>query len=145
MDLIVGIDLGTTNSLIGAMESGFPLLLADGEGRRLTPSVVHFPEKDEPLVGWPALRMRAIAPGRTIYSIKRFMGRRGEEISAEEAEVDYSLVRPKGKPVAVEVAGKRYRPEEISALILAKLKGDAESALGCEVRRAVVTVPAYFQ
>ena len=95
-------------------------------------------------MGWPRARMRAIAPARTIYSIKRFMGLRGDEFPRRRREVDYSLVRPKGKPVAVEVAGKRYRPEEVSALILAKLKADAESALGCEVTRAVITVPAYF-
>lgn len=130
MDDIAGIDLGTTNSLIGIMESGFPLLLADADGERLLPSVVSFPKTGEALVGWPATRTRALHPAETIYSIKRFMGLRGEELRRALRDVDYSL--------------GEHSPEEISALILRKLKANAEAALGREIKRAVITVPAYF-
>ena len=144
MDLIVGIDLGTTNSLIGVMEAGFPILIADENGARLTPSVVHFPAKGEPLVGTPAARMRVLKPADTIYSIKRFMGVRGDELRESDADVSYALERKAGKAVGVNTGARSYSPEEISALILAKLKSDAEAALGHSVSRAVITVPAYF-
>ena len=144
MDDIVGIDLGTTNSLIGVMEAGFPILLADANGERLTPSVVHFPTQGEVVVGAPAARMRAAAPNETIYSVKRFIGRRSEEVTDEEIDVAYSLVRRRGKPLRVCVAGRELLPEEISAHVLAKLKRDAEMALGRPISRAVITVPAYF-
>jgi molecular chaperone DnaK len=146
--MIVGIDLGTTNSLIGVMESGFPVLLADAEGRRLTPSVVHFPaDGSAPLVGVAAARMRLLEPARTIYSIKRFIGARGGEESTtlDAARVSYDVAAtPPGAPVRVRVDEREYRPEEISAYILRKLKADAERALGHPVSRAVITVPAYF-
>ena len=125
MNEIVGIDLGTTNSLIGVMDAGFPILLADKDGARLTPSVVHFPSEGVPLVGRPATRMRSANPQQTVYSIKRLMGLRGKTVGIAAQDRDYS-------------------PEEISALILSKLKADAEAALGHEINRAVVTVPAYF-
>jgi len=144
MSDIVGIDLGTTNSLIGVMEAGFPILLADSEGRRLTPSVAHFPKEGEPLVGAPAGRMREIHRQETVYSIKRFIGRRSEEVATEELDVAYKLVRRKGKFVSVRIGNREYKAEEISALILQKLKRDAETALGKTVSRAVITVPAYF-
>jgi molecular chaperone DnaK len=144
MEEIVGIDLGTTNSLIGVMEAGFPILLADANGERLTPSVVHFPEEGEPLVGRPASRMRALKPNQTIYSVKRFMGLRGNELSESDPDVSYEFVRQKGKSVAVRIGQRSYRPEEISAHILQKLKRDAEAALGHAASRAVITVPAYF-
>lgn len=144
MNDIVGIDLGTTNSLIGVMEAGFPILIADANGERLTPSVVHFPVQGEPVVGRPALRIRAIKPAETIYSIKRFIGRRSEEIEPDELEVTYRLVRRKGQMVRVRAHDREYKPEEISALILGKLRADAAAALGREVSRAVITVPAYF-
>jgi molecular chaperone DnaK len=144
MEEIVGIDLGTTNSLIGVMEAGFPILLADANGGRLTPSVVHFPEEGEPLVGRPASRMRALKPKQTIYSVKRFMGLRGNELSESDPDVSYEFVRQKGNSVAVRIGQRSYKPEEISARILQKLKGDAEAALGHPVSRAVITVPAYF-
>src|SRR5437764_10675067 len=144
MNEIVGIDLGTTNSLIGVMDAGFPILLADKNGARLTPSVVHFSNKDEPLVGQPAARMRALKPTRTIYSIKRFMGLRGDELREKDADVSYQLERKSGKAVRVLTKERAYSPEEISGFILGKLKGDAEAALGHEVSRAVITVPAYF-
>jgi len=144
MNDIVGIDLGTTNSLIGVMEAGFPVLLADQNGERLTPSVVHISEIGESLVGSPALRMRAVKPESTIYSIKRFVGLRAGDVRDEDLDVDYRLVRRKGQPLRIQVAGREYAPEEVSALILKKLKRDAERALGREVSRAVITVPAYF-
>ncbi len=145
MSDIAGIDLGTTNSLIGIMEAGFPILLADENGERLTPSVVHFRDGDEPLVGRAAARMRALSPADTIYSAKRFIGMRGDELRAEEdAEFSYALARVAGQPVRLRAAGRDYRPEEISAFVLRKLKRDAENALGREVSQAVITVPAYF-
>lgn len=144
MSDIVGIDLGTTNSLIGVMEAGFPLLLADAEGQRLTPSVVHFGEDGEALVGRTAARMRALNPANTVSSIKRFIGLRGDELRKGDAEVGYELLRATARPVRVRAAGRDYATEEISAMILRKLKSDAEAALGRSVSRAVITVPAYF-
>ena len=144
MDLIVGIDLGTTNSLIGVMEAGFPILIADKNGARLTPSVVHFPTEGRPLVGHPAVRMRALKPAETVYSIKRFMGLRGDELRESDVDVSYPLERTRGQAVRVNTGGRSYLPEEVSALLLEKLKSDAEAALGHSVSRAVITVPAYF-
>jgi molecular chaperone DnaK len=139
--MIVGIDLGTTNSLIGAMDAGFPILLADGEGERLTPSAVHFPTNGEPLVGRTASRMRAVDPASTVYSVKRFMGRR---VGEEADDVGYALAGEPGAPVRIRIREREYAPEEISALVLKKLRADAERALGGEITRAVITVPAYF-
>jgi molecular chaperone DnaK len=144
MDPIVGIDLGTTNSLIGVMDSGFPILIADANGARLTPSVVLFAKDDAPLVGQPAARMRALKPAETIYSIKRFIGLRGDELRGDDADVSYAIERRKGQPVRVIANDRVYSPEEVSAQILQKLKADAERALGRAVGRAVITVPAYF-
>jgi len=144
MDEIVGIDLGTTNSLIGVMDAGFPILIADENGARLTPSVVHFRTDGSPLVGEPAARMRSLKPAQTVYSIKRFMGLHGDDLRAGDEHVSYELERKPGKPVRVIAAGKEHSPEEISAQILGKLKGDAEAALGHPISRAVITVPAYF-
>jgi molecular chaperone DnaK len=144
MNDIVGIDLGTTHSLIGVMEAGFPILLADGNGERLTPSVVHFQTAGEPLVGSAARRMRSVRPEATIYSVKRFIGLRGEDILPEELPSGYRIVRQTGQPLRIEVAGRRFAPEEISALVLRKLKRDAEAALQRPVSRAVITAPAYF-
>ena len=141
-DLIVGIDLGTTNSLVGAMDAGFPILLADAEGQRLTPSVVYFPEQGEPLVGRAAEQWRTREPGRTISSVKRLMGTRAGEV--DTADLSYRVAGAKGGPASVVVGETVRSPEEISALILGKLKADAERALGQPVTRAVVTVPAYF-
>ena len=145
MSKIVGIDLGTTNSLVGVMDAGFPVLIADGEGRRLTPSVVHFPgEGQTPLVGIAAKRIRALHPRETVSSIKRFMGRRGSELSREEMIINYPVAGSGNEPVRVELAGRAWSPEEISAEILKKLKADVEASLGEPVNRAVITVPAYF-
>ncbi len=139
--MIAGIDLGTTNSLIGVMDAGFPVLLADADGERLTPSVVHFPESGEPLVGRTAARMRALDPAHTVYSIKRFVGRR---IGEEADDVSYALAGQRGAPARVRIREREFSPEEISSLILRKLKADAERALGHSIKRAVITVPAYF-
>ena len=133
--MIVGIDLGTTNSLIGAMDSGFPVLFADPSGRRLTPSVVYFPEGGEPVVGYEALHHGEEA----VSSVKRLMGRR-----VGESEAHRNIVGTAGEPVRLRVGGMTVSPEEVSALILKKLKLDAERKVGCTVDRAVITVPAYF-
>ncbi len=145
MSKIVGIDLGTTNSLVGVMDAGFPVLVADAEGRRLTPSIVHFPgEGQPPLVGVAAKRIRGLKPKQTVSSIKRFMGRRGSEISREEMIVGYPVAGAGNEPVRVEMPGRAWSPEEISAEVLKKLKADVERSLGETVSRAVITVPAYF-
>ena len=144
MEDIVGIDLGTTNSLIGIMDAGFPVLIAGKEGARLTPSVVHFPEEGEACAGAAALHQRALRPESTIYSVKRFMGRRGEEITEEDAAVAYRIARPPGQPVRLLIGSREHTPEEVSAAILKKLKADAERAMGRALSRAVITVPAYF-
>src|SRR5438105_9386 len=115
MSLIVGIDLGTTNSLIGAMDAGFPVLIADADGERLTPSVVHFPRTGEPIVGRAAARLRAIEPDATIYSAKRFIGHRVGEVPAD---VSYALAGAPGMPVKFRVRDREVSPEEIAALIL---------------------------
>src|SRR5690349_12088216 len=122
MSDIVGIDLGTTNSLIGVMEAGFPILLADAEGARLTPSVVHFPADGEPIVGRAAVRTRVLKPADTVYSIKRFIGVRGDELRESDAEVSYELIRKKGQPVQVKAGGRSLTPEAVSSLVLKKLK-----------------------
>jgi molecular chaperone DnaK len=141
--MIVGIDLGTTNSLIGVMEAGFPILLANpADGERLTPSVVHFPAHGDPLIGAAARRIRALEPENTVYSIKRFMGRRAGEEAADD--VPYRLAGRPGTPVRVSIRGREYSPDEISALILGRLKRQAEAVLETAVTRAVITVPAYF-
>ena len=144
MSDIVGIDLGTTNSLIGVMEAGFPILLADQEGHRLTPSVVYLPDEGAPLVGRPASRMRILKPEATVYSVKRFIGLRSENLPPNEDDVSYRLQRRKGDWLRIQAGGHTYLPEEISAFILRKLKQDAEVALGRCVSRAVISVPAYF-
>jgi molecular chaperone DnaK len=145
MNKIVGIDLGTTNSLVATVDSGIPFVIADTEGRRLTPSVVHFPGRDSaPVVGHPANRVRVLKPAETVYSVKRFMGRRGAEIEREEMLVTYPVTGEGAEPVSVAIHGRSYSPEEISAEILKKLKLEAETTLGEAVTRAVITVPAYF-
>lgn len=145
MNKIVGIDLGTTNSLIATVDSGIPFVIADAESRRLTPSVVHIPSLDaEPVVGHPANRVRVIKPAETVYSVKRFIGRRGSEILPEERSVTYPLDTAGGGAARIPIHGKEFSPEELSAEVLKKLKRDAESYFGEPVTRAVITVPAYF-
>ena len=141
---VIGIDLGTTNSVVSVLEGGEPKVLANQEGNRLTPSVVAFTEQGETLVGEQAKRQAVTNPKNTVYSIKRFMGRRHSEVSAEEKIVPYSVVGGSEDYVQVEATGETYKPPEISALVLRKLKEAAESYLGHKVNRAVVTVPAYF-
>src|SRR5436190_12823697 len=142
---IVGIDLGTTNSLVATVDSGIPFVIADPEGQRLTPSVVHIPGADaEPVIGHKANRVRVLKPSETVYSVKRFMGRRGADIPREEMLVTYPVQGEGAGPVTIPLHGRNWLPEEISAEILKKLKRDAETSLGEPVSRAVITVPAYF-
>ena len=145
MNRIVGIDLGTTNSLVATVDSGIPLVIADADGQRLTPSVVHFPGPDaEPIVGHKANRVRVLKPVETVYSVKRFIGRRGAEISQEEMLVTYPIQGESSGPVTFDIHGRAYTPEEVSAEVLKKLKRDAETYFGEPITRAVITVPAYF-
>ncbi len=141
---IIGIDLGTTNSVVSVMEGGEFKVIANQEGHRITPSVVAFTDKGDRLVGELARRQAALNPSRTIYSIKRFMGRRHNEVQEEEKLVPYKITGGPNELVKVEIDGKDYTPPEISAMVLRKLKEAAESYLGYTVRKAVVTVPAYF-
>jgi molecular chaperone DnaK len=145
MSKIVGIDLGTTNSLVATVDSGIPFVIADANGQRLTPSVVHFSSANsEAIVGHEANRMRVVKPAETVYSVKRFIGRRGAEILPEEKSVTYPLNCDGGGTTTIPIRGKNYSPEEISAEVLKKLKRDAENYFGDAVTRAVITVPAYF-
>jgi molecular chaperone DnaK len=140
----IGIDLGTTNSVVAITEGDKPLIIANEEGGRTTPSVVAFTEKGERLVGQVAKRQRVTNPENTIYSIKRFMGRRFNEVPEEIKQVPFKVKADKGGNVVVEAFGKSYNPPEISAIILQKLKKAAEDYLGEKVTKAVITVPAYF-
>jgi molecular chaperone DnaK len=145
MSKIVGIDLGTTNSLVATVDSGIPFVIADANGQRLTPSVVYFPAANaEPIVGHEANRVRVLKPAETVYSVKRFMGRRGAEISDEDKSVTFPVNAENSGAVTIPIHGKNYSPEEISAEVLKKLKRDAENYFGEPITRAVITVPAYF-
>ncbi|MCB2178487.1 molecular chaperone DnaK [bacterium] len=146
MSKIIGIDLGTTNSVVSVMEGGDPTVITTAEGSRLVPSVVGFTKNGERLVGQTAKRQAVINPENTVFSIKRFMGRRYDEVEAERKMVPYEVVKgPNGDArVKIPVTGKEYSPQEISAMVLAKLKADAEAYLGEPVTQAVITVPAYF-
>lgn len=140
---IIGIDLGTTNSVVAVVEGGEAKVIQNAEGNRLTPSVVAFTDKGE-LVGEPAKRQAVTNPKRTVYSIKRFMGRRHNEVESEEKMVPYEIVGSAGEYVKIGIDGQQYTPQEISAKTLRKLKEAAESYLGHKVNKAVITVPAYF-
>ena len=144
MGKIIGIDLGTTNSCVAVMEGGEPSVINNPEGGRTTPSVVAFTKNDERLVGQPAKRQAVTNPQKTIFSIKRFMGRMFNEVGTELEEVPYQVEKKKGGNLAVKVDDKEYTPPEISAMILQKLKQMAEEHLGTTVTDAVITVPAYF-
>src|SRR5215813_8980364 len=144
MSKIIGIDLGTTNSVVAVMEGGQPKVLTNALGARTTPSVVGFTDKGERLVGQIARHQQVTNPRNTIYSIKRFMGRRHNEVSSEEKLVPYSVVGGSDELVKVKVRDKDYTPPEISAMILQDLKKTAEDYLGEKVTAAVITVPAYF-
>jgi molecular chaperone DnaK len=143
MSKIIGIDLGTTNSVVAVMEGGEPVVIPNAEGNRTTPSVVAFTEKGERLVGQVAKRQAITNPENTVFSIKRFMGRRYSEVSEEMKMVPYEVVE-EGNDVRVVARGKQYSPPEISAMILQKLKQAAEDHVGAKIDRAVITVPAYF-
>ncbi len=144
MAKVIGIDLGTTNSVVAVMEGGEPVVIPNAEGARLTPSVVAFTKDGERLVGQVAKRQAITNPENTIFSIKRFMGRRYEEVLQEIKLVPYKVVKGPGGDARVEARDKQYSPPEISAMILQKLKTDAEAYLGDKVTKAVITVPAYF-
>ncbi|HED11075.1 MAG TPA: molecular chaperone DnaK, partial [Caldithrix abyssi] len=144
MGKIIGIDLGTTNSVVSVMEGGEPVVIPNSEGTRTTPSVVAFTKKGERLVGAPAKRQAVTNPENTIFSIKRFMGRFYHEVDNEIHEVPYNVVKGKNDVVMVDVGDKQYSPPEISAMILQKMKQTAEDYLGEKVTEAVITVPAYF-
>jgi molecular chaperone DnaK len=144
MSKIIGIDLGTTNSVVAVMEGGQPVVIPNQEGGRTTPSVVAFTKSGERLVGQVAKRQAITNPENTVYSIKRFMGRRIDEVTEEMKMVPYKVVAGPNNDVRVEIMGKRYSPPEISAMILGKLKDAAEAYLGEKVSKAVITVPAYF-
>ncbi|MCY0877886.1 MAG: molecular chaperone DnaK [Firmicutes bacterium] len=146
MAKVVGIDLGTTNSVIAVMEGGQPTVVLNTEGSRLTPSVVAFTKNGERLVGQLARRQAVMNPENTVFSIKRFIGRRFDEVTEERARVPYKVVSGPNNQVRVELpnAGESLTPEQISAMVLAKLKADAEKYLGESITQAVITVPAYF-
>ncbi len=144
MSKIIGIDLGTTNSVVAVMEGGEPKVVANSEGNRTTPSVVAFAKDGERLVGQVAKRQAVTNPNRTIFSIKRFMGRRHDEVSEEQKMVPYEVLKADNGDVRIKVDDKRFSPPEISAMILQKLKSAAEDYLGEKVEKAVITVPAYF-
>jgi molecular chaperone DnaK len=144
MGKIIGIDLGTTNSVVAVIEAGLPTVIANQEGQRTTPSVVAFTKSGERLVGQVAKRQAITNPENTVFSIKRFMGRRSDEVSEEMKMVPYKVVRGDNGDARVDISGKKLSPPEISAMILTKLKEAAESYLGEKVTQAVITVPAYF-
>ena len=141
---IIGIDLGTTNSVVAVMEGGDPVVIPNAEGGRTTPSVVAFTKEGERLVGQVAKRQAVTNPKRTVFSIKRFMGRRLDEIQEEIKRVPYEVSAGPNGLAAVKIDGKTYTPPEISAMILQKMKQTAEDYLGHAVDKAVITVPAYF-
>jgi len=144
MSKIIGIDLGTTNSCVSVMEGSEPVVIANNEGKRTTPSVVAFVEGGERKVGDPAKRQAITNPKKTVYSIKRFMGHSYDEISGEVKRVPYTVVKGDNNTPRVEIDDRKYTPQEISAIILQKMKKTAEDFLGQEVTEAVITVPAYF-
>ena len=144
MGKIIGIDLGTTNSCVSVLEGNEPIVIANSEGKRTTPSVVAFIDGGERKVGDPAKRQAITNPTKTIYSIKRFMGETFDQVKDEVARVPYKVVRGDNDTPRVDIDGRLYTPQEISAIILQKMKKTAEDYLGAEVTDAVITVPAYF-
>jgi molecular chaperone DnaK len=144
MSKIIGIDLGTTNSVVAVMEGGSPAVITNPEGGRTTPSVVAFAKGNERLVGQVAKRQAITNPENTVFSIKRFMGRRFDEVSEEMKMVPYKVVKAENEDARVDIKGRKFSPPEISAMILQKLKQAAEDYLGQKVEKAVITVPAYF-
>src|SRR4026208_1629909 len=141
---VIGIDLGTTNSVVAVMEGGQPTVIVNQEGARTTPSVVAITKDGERLVGQVAKRQAVTNPENTVFSIKRFMGRRHDEVASESSRVPYKVARADNGDAWVEVRGRKYSPPEISAMVLQKLKQAAEDYLGEKVTDAGITVPAYF-
>ena len=144
MSKIIGIDLGTTNSCVAVMEGNEPVGIPNAEGHRTTPSVVAFTEGGERKVGDPAKRQSITNPKRTVFSIKRFMGERYDNVTADIARAPYAIVKGDNNTPRVDIDGRQYTPQEISAITLQKMKKTAEDYLGQEVTEAVITVPAYF-
>ncbi|MGB6037750.1 MAG: Hsp70 family protein, partial [Cryomorphaceae bacterium] len=144
MSKVIGIDLGTTNSCVSVMEGNEPVVIANSEGKRTTPSIVAFTEGGERKVGDPAKRQAITNPIKTISSIKRFMGNSFDEVKNEVARVPYKVVKGDNNTPRVEIDDRKYTPQEISAIILQKMKKTAEDYLGTTVSEAVITVPAYF-
>jgi len=144
MSKIIGIDLGTTNSCVSVMEGNEPVVIPNAEGKRTTPSIVAFVEGGERKVGDPAKRQAVTNPVNTVYSIKRFMGNKFSESKMEAERVPYKVVKGDNDTPRVDIDGRLYTPQEISAMVLQKMKKTAEDYLGTEVKEAVVTVPAYF-
>src|SRR5438034_7205630 len=144
MSKIIGIDLGTTNSVVAVMEGGEPTVITNSEGGRTTPSVVAFTKDGNRLVGQVAKRQAVTNPENTVFSIKRFMGRKFEEVQDEIKQVPYKVEKASNGDVRIDAEGKQYSPPEIAAMVLQKLKQSAEDYLGSKVEQAVITVPAYF-
>ncbi len=144
MGKVIGIDLGTTNSCVAVLEGGQPIVIANSEGGRTTPSIVGFGKGGDRLVGQLAKRQAVTNAESTIHSIKRFIGRRWDDTTGEREHVPYTCVKGRDDTVDVQIRGQNYTPQEISAMILQKLKQDAEYFLGESVQQAVITVPAYF-
>src|SRR6195256_99728 len=144
MRKVIGIDLGTTNSCVAVMEGNEPVVIPNEEGRRTTPSVLAFLKNGERKVGDPAKRQAITNPHNTISSVKRFMGRRYDEVTEEISHWSYKVVRGDNDTIRIDIDGRLYTPQEISAIILQKMKKIAEDYLGQEVKEAVITVPAYF-
>ena len=144
MAKIIGIDLGTTNSCVAVMEGNEPIVIPNSEGHRTTPSIVAFTDNGERKVGDPAKRQAITNPKRTIFSIKRFMGETYDQVQSEIERAPYKVVRGENNTPRVDIDGRQYTPQEISAIILQKMKKTAEDYLGQEVSEAVITVPAYF-
>ena len=145
MGKVIGIDLGTTNSCVAVMEGTEAVVIPNAEGNRTTPSVVAFTKNNEKLVGQPAKRQAVTNPQNTVFSIKRFMGRKHAEVSEEEKIVPYEVVANDSGDCRVKIGSEEYAPPQISAMILQNLKKTAEEYLGGDVTQAVITVPAYFQ
>ncbi|MFT4778554.1 MAG: molecular chaperone DnaK, partial [Flavobacteriales bacterium] len=144
MSKIIGIDLGTTNSCVAVMEGNEPVVITNSEGKRTTPSMVAFVEGGERKVGDPAKRQAITNPTKTVFSIKRFMGNAFNEVTKEAGRVPYKVVKGDNNTPRVKIDDRMYSPQEISAIILQKMKKTAEDYLGTEVTEAVITVPAYF-
>jgi len=144
MGKIIGIDLGTTNSCVAVMEGNEPVVIANSEGRRTTPSIVAFTDNGERKVGDPAKRQAITNPRNTVFSIKRFMGETFDQVTVETKRVPYKVVKGENNTPRVDISGKLYTPQEISAMVLQKMKKTAEDYLGQEIKEAVITVPAYF-